>query len=263
MFPRCGIPDHFGSWDAYADYVDFLFRDQLDRRAHADLVERAAAPLLRHRRGADHGRAVVRGRVARRCWRSRPRASRRRRSTTTPAGASPADSAPPDRGEPVARDRYGLDGKLIDLDAGAEIPAAAAVERPAGVDRPMRAPRSASTPTWAIWSALLASGNGAQRQRRRARGGRADARRSTPRSSRRPRRPTPSRHGAGGAVRGGDEHEPREATTTSTSTSTARALSEEELRARLEEELRRITVPRRAAPDHRQPRQPRRASGSG
>jgi glutamate---cysteine ligase / carboxylate-amine ligase len=26
MFPRCGVPDHFGSWKAYAEYVDFLFR---------------------------------------------------------------------------------------------------------------------------------------------------------------------------------------------------------------------------------------------
>src|SRR5215204_36294 len=25
-FPRCGIPDHFGSWQAYADYVDLLGR---------------------------------------------------------------------------------------------------------------------------------------------------------------------------------------------------------------------------------------------
>src|SRR6476469_5284749 len=26
MFPRCGVPDHFGSFDTYADYVDLLFR---------------------------------------------------------------------------------------------------------------------------------------------------------------------------------------------------------------------------------------------
>jgi carboxylate-amine ligase len=25
-FPRCGIPDAFGSWAAYADYIDFLVR---------------------------------------------------------------------------------------------------------------------------------------------------------------------------------------------------------------------------------------------
>ncbi|HEY5294143.1 MAG TPA: YbdK family carboxylate-amine ligase [Gaiellaceae bacterium] len=26
MFPRCGIPDAYGSWQAYADYVSFLYR---------------------------------------------------------------------------------------------------------------------------------------------------------------------------------------------------------------------------------------------
>src|SRR4029453_370205 len=26
MFPRCGIPDHFGGFDVYADYVELLFR---------------------------------------------------------------------------------------------------------------------------------------------------------------------------------------------------------------------------------------------
>jgi len=26
MFPRCGVPDHFGGFDAYADYVDLLFK---------------------------------------------------------------------------------------------------------------------------------------------------------------------------------------------------------------------------------------------
>ncbi len=25
-FPRCGVPDAFGSWDAFADYISFLFR---------------------------------------------------------------------------------------------------------------------------------------------------------------------------------------------------------------------------------------------
>ena len=26
MFPRCGVPDHFGSWDEYVEYVDVLVR---------------------------------------------------------------------------------------------------------------------------------------------------------------------------------------------------------------------------------------------
>ena len=25
-FPRCGVPDAFGSWDSFAQYVDFLVR---------------------------------------------------------------------------------------------------------------------------------------------------------------------------------------------------------------------------------------------
>ena len=62
-FPRCGIPDAFGGWAAYADYVDFLMRTQLDRRAHPDLVERAPAPLVRHGRDADLRRADERRRL--------------------------------------------------------------------------------------------------------------------------------------------------------------------------------------------------------
>ena len=149
MFPRCGVPDHFGGWRAYADYVEFLFRDQLDRRAHPDLVERPAAPLVRHRRAADHGRAVARAENRRRCWRSRRPASRRRRSTTTPAAGS----------EPVPRRlieenvwraiRYGLDGKLIDLDAGEEIPAARGGRAADGVDRAGARASCGSTRTWA------------------------------------------------------------------------------------------------------------------
>ena len=54
------------AWQAYADYVDFLRTDELDRRAHPALVERAAAPLVRHGRDAHLRRAGERRRVARR-----------------------------------------------------------------------------------------------------------------------------------------------------------------------------------------------------
>ncbi len=64
-FPRCGIPDAFGSFDAYADYVNFLVRHRLDRRAHPAVVERAAPPRVRHGRGADLRRPVARGGVHR------------------------------------------------------------------------------------------------------------------------------------------------------------------------------------------------------
>ena len=65
-FPRCGVPEPFGDWDAYADFVDAPGGHGLDRRGDAALVERAPAPLLRHGRGADLRRPDARRRVARR-----------------------------------------------------------------------------------------------------------------------------------------------------------------------------------------------------
>ena len=62
-FPRCGVPDTFGSWDAFAKYIDFLVRTQLDRRVHAGVVVGAAAFLVRHRGGANLRRPVHRGGV--------------------------------------------------------------------------------------------------------------------------------------------------------------------------------------------------------
>ena len=51
-FPRCGVPDAFGTWQAWADYVDLLVRTELDHRVHPAVVVGAAPPQLRHRRGA-------------------------------------------------------------------------------------------------------------------------------------------------------------------------------------------------------------------
>ena len=63
-FPRCGVPSPFRDWDRYADFVGMLERTGLDRRVDPALVERAAAPQLRHGRGADLRRADPRRRVA-------------------------------------------------------------------------------------------------------------------------------------------------------------------------------------------------------
>ena len=52
-FPRCGVPDAFGSWDAFAQYVEFLVRTAVDRRVHPGVVVDPAALLVRHGRGAD------------------------------------------------------------------------------------------------------------------------------------------------------------------------------------------------------------------
>ena len=82
-FPRCGVPDAFGSWQAWADYVELLVRTQLDRRVHPAVVVRAPAPRLRHRRGAHLRRPDDRagGRPARRADRRRACAAPPRRST--------------------------------------------------------------------------------------------------------------------------------------------------------------------------------------
>ena len=84
MFPRCGIPDAYGSWQGWEDYVAFLYRDRLDHRAHADLVERPPAPRLPDDRDPDLRRparprrgAVARGALLRARRSLRPRATTR------------------------------------------------------------------------------------------------------------------------------------------------------------------------------------------
>ena len=44
-FPRCGVPDAFGSWEAFTNYIDFLVADAVDRRVHAGVVVGAPALL--------------------------------------------------------------------------------------------------------------------------------------------------------------------------------------------------------------------------
>ena len=96
---------------AYADFVELLARDRLDRRVDAALVERPPAPPLRHGRGADLRRAdarrgVVRaGRADRRLH--RPGGARLRRGRLLPA---------PLRQREIEENlwraiRYGLDGR--------------------------------------------------------------------------------------------------------------------------------------------------------
>ena len=98
-------PTRSAAGPAYADYVDFLIATRLDRRADPDLVERAAAPLVRHRRAAHLRRADERAPT-------RPRSqalidrlrSPRRRSTRTRACRSTTRPPRLDRGELLARD---------------------------------------------------------------------------------------------------------------------------------------------------------------
>jgi carboxylate-amine ligase len=127
-FPRCGIPDAFGGWQAYADYVDFLVRTN-------SIIEFTQVwwSVRPH-----HSYGTVEMRIC---------------DAQTSADDSTALAAlitsciaqaalDHDEGVPFVDPptrmveenfwraiRYGLDGKLIDLDRAEEYPAAAALDR--------------------------------------------------------------------------------------------------------------------------------------
>jgi carboxylate-amine ligase len=156
-FPRCGIPDAFGGWRAYADYVDFLVRT-------GSIVEQTQIwwSIRPH-----HSFGTVELRVC-------DAQSSASDSTGLEAliaaciaqAAIDVDDGLPFEDPPprVIEEnfwraiRHGLDGKLIDLDRVEEFPAAAVPDRLLAWTAPARAQLG-------IDPALPAE-NGAQRQRR-------------------------------------------------------------------------------------------------
>ena len=156
-FPRCGIPDAFEGFDAYADYVNFLVRTN-------SIVEHTQLwwSVRPH-----HSFGTVEIRIC--------DAQSNGDDSTALAGliVACAAQAAIDHDDGVAFDhpprrlveenlwralRYGLDGRLIDLERGEEFPAAAACDRLLRWTAPARA-------ALGIEPALPAL-NGAQRQRR-------------------------------------------------------------------------------------------------
>ena len=240
-----GSPTTSASWEAYAALRRLPLPDALDRRAHPDLVERAPAPRVRDGRDADHGRAVLRGRVdgaaGARDGLCRAGRARLRRRPARPGAAQPAD-----RGELLARDpprarRQADRPRRRRGDSRRARRSSGLLEWTADARAELR-----STSTSRDLGSLLANGNGAQRQWRRARGRASRWRTSTPRPWPTPAPPTPTAgRGAGGALRRGDADEPRRSRrprAAGDGHERTSSLSEEELRAQLEEELRRITV---------------------
>jgi carboxylate-amine ligase len=161
-FPRCGIPDAFGSWDAYAQFIDLLVRTR-------SIVEHTQLwwSVRPH-----HAYGTVEVRIC--------DAQSDAEASTALAGlivACVAQAAldhdagvrfddPPPRlvEENLWRAiRYGLDGRMLDLERIEEYPAAAIGERLLAWTAPARA-------MLGIEPALPAE-NGAQRQRRRLAGG--------------------------------------------------------------------------------------------
>jgi carboxylate-amine ligase len=155
-FPRCGIPEDWGSWATYAAFVDFLVRT-------GSIVE---ATQLWWSIRPHHAYGTVELRIC--------DAQSTAEESTAIAGLAAAciaqaamdyddglqvESPPPRMVEENfwRAIRYGLDGKLIDLERGEEMPAAAVPDRLLAWTAPARA-------TLGI-DVSLPSRNGAQRQR--------------------------------------------------------------------------------------------------
>jgi carboxylate-amine ligase len=151
-FPRCGIPDVFGSWQAWAEYVELLVRTgsiveftQLwwSVRPHHDFgtVEVRICDAQMTAAESDGLAALIVACV-------------RRATAEVDAGETPPDLPARLIEENTWRAiRYGLDGRLLDLHARRieEFPAAEALDR-------LRA--------WSGADVTLPELNGAQRQRR-------------------------------------------------------------------------------------------------
>ena len=161
-FPRCGIPDAFGGWPAYEDYVDFLVRT-------GSIVEQTQIwwSIRPH-----HSYGTVELRIC--DAQSSAADSSALEALVTACVAQAAidlDEGVPFE-DPAARlieenfwraIRYGLDGKLIDLARVEEFPAAAVAERLLAWTAPARAQLGLDV--------ALFEENGAQRQRRALAGG--------------------------------------------------------------------------------------------
>jgi carboxylate-amine ligase len=155
-FPRCGIPEPFGGFDSYADYVEFLVRTR-SIEEHTQLWW-SVRP--------HHSFGTVEVRIC--------DAQTSADDSTALAGMIVACAAQAafDHDDGVRVDhhpgrlveenfwraiRYGLDGRLIDLERTAEFPAAAVADRLLAWTAPARAALGIDP--------AIAPANGAQRQR--------------------------------------------------------------------------------------------------
>ncbi len=156
-FPRCGIPDVFGSWAAYREYVDFLIRTNSiveftqvwwSVRPHFSFgtVEVRVCDVQATAGESDALSGLIVACVAQ-------------------AARDLDDGVPQDEASARLIEenmwraiRYGLDGRMIDLDRATEYPAAEIGERLLAWTAPVRAELGIEP--------ALPELNGAQRQRR-------------------------------------------------------------------------------------------------
>jgi glutamate---cysteine ligase / carboxylate-amine ligase len=156
-FPRCGIPDPLGSWEAYADYVDFLVRT-------GSIVEQTQiwwSVRPHHSFGTVELRIcdAQSGAAESTALEALLAACIAQAALDLDEGVPFDDPAPRFVEENFWRAiRYGLDGRLIDLDRREEYPAAAAGDRLMAWTAPARELLGLEP--------VLPEENGAQRQRR-------------------------------------------------------------------------------------------------
>jgi glutamate---cysteine ligase / carboxylate-amine ligase len=155
-FPRCGVPDAFGSWGSFAEYIDFLIRTRSiveytqvwwSIRPHLTFgtVEVRICDTQPTAAEADALSALIVACVA-------------QAARDIDEGRPHVDLPPRLIEENMWRAiRYGLDGELLELESGEAYPARGAVDRLLAWTAPMRGELGLSVE--------LPAANGAQRQR--------------------------------------------------------------------------------------------------
>ncbi len=156
-FPRCGVPDPFGGWDAYRDYIDLLVRTRSiveytqvwwSVRPHFAFgtVEMRICDAQSTAGESEGLASLIVACIA-------------QAARDVDEGVPFADPAPRLIEENMWRAiRFGQDGRMIDLQRGEEYPSAAIAERLADWTAPVRAELGIDV--------ILPEHNGAQRQRR-------------------------------------------------------------------------------------------------
>jgi carboxylate-amine ligase len=156
-FPRCGVPDAFGGWQAYREYIEFLCRTNSiveftqvwwSVRPHFSFgtVEVRICDAQATAQESDALAALMVACIA-------------QAVRDADEGVPFADLPPRLIEENMWRAiRYGLDGRLIDPERGEEYPARAAIERLLAWTAPVRAELGVEP--------VFPERNGAQRQRR-------------------------------------------------------------------------------------------------
>jgi carboxylate-amine ligase len=156
-FPRCGIPDAFGTWDAFASYIEFLFR--VSSIVEYTQVWWSVRPHFAF------------GTVEVRICDAQATAGESEALAALMVACVSQAARDLDEGVPAAEEpnrmieenlwraiRYGLDGELLDLERGEPFSAAETLERLLKWTAPMRAELGIDV--------SLPAANGAQRQRR-------------------------------------------------------------------------------------------------